>query len=860
MKILAVLISSSAAAAALPIADIRREAPVDFGKELYPILKRNCLACHNTTKAKAGLNLESPEAILKGGDNGPAAVAGRSAESLILKTATHAEDPVMPPAGNKVNAVDLTSDELGLLKLWIDQGARGDGVSAQTPIVWRGFPARAVPVSAAAVSPGGVLTAAARGNQVEVIEVATGVSLGFLADPKLSEEEAYRGRPAADRDAVMSVAFGSEELMATGGYRTARLWRRAAFRPLRDRAALPEAATALAGAGSMVAAGDATGRVVAFDASLQKPDGVEFKEQTAPIRALAVSPDGGYVVSASEDKAVRVLSLAERAAVFRAESPVPVTALAFVDSGRLLAAAGIDGVVRVYTFDSSAIPAETPPPVRELKIADKGPAFLVAVDPSASQVAWGTGDAVVHVLDASTGQEVRQVTCEHPGQPAIARAEQKVQAAQRHFDGRKARAAAAGEAAKKDSDAARAAHEAMEKARADWQRKLEASGTAAAAVRALPDDKPRQEAQAKAVGEAQAAERAFLNARTNAELGVRLAGQALSRQIAAEAAQSAAQTALTEAQATLEAAKKPAPFPAVKSAVVLRDRRSLLLGVEGGRVQWHSLESGALVDSAEWAAPMVVPAGDGMVAVGADKKPVLLPERRVWHHERTLGAADDAGVFGDRVITLAFSSDARLLATGGGVPSRGGEVKLWNVADGAPVLTLKDPHSDTVNALAFSPDDEFLGTAGSDRWARVFRVADGERIASFEGHSAHVLSIAWRGDGLALATGGADKSLRTWDLLDAKQIGNNTSFGKEVSAVGWLGTGDTVVSASGDTTVRLNDERLPGTKGFAFCLATDRAGQVVAAGGEDGVLRVWRATEKKLLREFPLTTAPAEPR
>src|SRR5262249_6452103 len=39
---------------ALPIAELKRDTPVDFEKELLPILKNNCLACHNTTKAKGG--------------------------------------------------------------------------------------------------------------------------------------------------------------------------------------------------------------------------------------------------------------------------------------------------------------------------------------------------------------------------------------------------------------------------------------------------------------------------------------------------------------------------------------------------------------------------------------------------------------------------------------------------------------------------------------------------------------------------------------------------------------------------------------------------------------------------------------
>ncbi|MFN0126837.1 MAG: WD40 repeat domain-containing protein [Verrucomicrobiales bacterium] len=842
---------ATTAGAALPIADLSRETPIDFGKEVYPVLRRNCLACHNTTKAKAGLILESPEAILRGGDNGPAAVAGRSGESLILKTAAHLEDPAMPPAGNKVNAVDLTADELGLLKLWIDQGARASQTLAtELPIVWRGFPTNAVPVSAAAVSPAGRFAAAARGNQVELVEVGTGVSHGFLSDPALADLEMYRGRAVADRDAVMSLAFASEDLLATGGYRTVRLWRRAAFRSERESQPLPEPALSLAAAGTVVAAGDAAGRVWLWDSAGEKPDLIELKDHAAPVKAVAFTPDAAFLVSAAEDRSVRVWSVPDRRVVFRSESPVPVASLAFLQTGTLLAASGADGVLRVYRFSPQA-PPDQPIPEREIRLADKAPAVLTALDPTGPLLLWGNGDAILHVLDVATGQTVRQVACEHPGQPAIARADRQLQAAQRHADGRQTRATAAAETAKKESDAARTAHESMEKTRFEWQRKLAAATAAAESARSQPDDKGRQETADKSLRDAQSAERDFLNARTNAELGVRLAGQALHAQIAADAALAAARAALAETQAALEAAKKLPPFPAIKSALVLSDTRSVVIAVEGGRIQWHSLETGAIVDSAELASPLLAATTtDRLVSVAADKKGAVYSARRPWQHVRTIGTPEDPSVFGDRVTALDFSSDARVLATGGGIPSRGGEVKLWHTHDGSLALALKNPHSDTVNALAFSPDDSLLATAASDRWARVFRVADGQPVAAFEGHSAHVLSVAWRADGLALATGGADKSLRTWDALEARQLGNNTSFGKEVSAVSWVGASDVVASASGDTTVRLNDERLPKAAGFAFCLATDSLGSLVAAGGQDGILRVWRAPDKSLLREI----------
>ena len=91
--------------APLAVAEIQRTTPVDFEKEILPALSANCLACHNRTKAKADLVLETPADILKGGENGPAVVPKRPNDSLLLKSAAHRADPVMPPKDNKVAAL-----------------------------------------------------------------------------------------------------------------------------------------------------------------------------------------------------------------------------------------------------------------------------------------------------------------------------------------------------------------------------------------------------------------------------------------------------------------------------------------------------------------------------------------------------------------------------------------------------------------------------------------------------------------------------------------------------------------------------------------------------------------------------------
>src|SRR5689334_16820815 len=108
----------------LPIEVLKRDKPVDFRNDLLRFLKTNCIACHHSKDPEGALILESPKTILKGGDSGPVVVPGKSAESLLLQTAMHLKKPVMPPNKNKVGATPLSPQQLGLLKLWIDEGCK----------------------------------------------------------------------------------------------------------------------------------------------------------------------------------------------------------------------------------------------------------------------------------------------------------------------------------------------------------------------------------------------------------------------------------------------------------------------------------------------------------------------------------------------------------------------------------------------------------------------------------------------------------------------------------------------------------------------------------------------------------------
>ncbi|MCA9267331.1 MAG: hypothetical protein KDA41_02620, partial [Planctomycetales bacterium] len=155
----------------LAVAEVKHDGPVDFQSEILPLLRRNCLACHNATDAESELVLETPQTIAKGGSQGAGVTPGKGMESLLFISAAHLDDPVMPPADNKVGAKNFTPEQLGLLKLWIDQGAKGEVTNTAGPIVWQPLPSSVNPVYALAVSPHGEYVAAGRANQVFIYSV-----------------------------------------------------------------------------------------------------------------------------------------------------------------------------------------------------------------------------------------------------------------------------------------------------------------------------------------------------------------------------------------------------------------------------------------------------------------------------------------------------------------------------------------------------------------------------------------------------------------------------------------------------------------------------------------------------------------
>ena len=99
---------------------------VTYDADIKPILDSSCIKCHKGDKPKAKLHLDTLEGVLAGGKEGKVVVPGDLTKSPLVFAVAHVgdEDDFMPPPFWKSHVQPLTKDQVGLIRAWIEQGAK----------------------------------------------------------------------------------------------------------------------------------------------------------------------------------------------------------------------------------------------------------------------------------------------------------------------------------------------------------------------------------------------------------------------------------------------------------------------------------------------------------------------------------------------------------------------------------------------------------------------------------------------------------------------------------------------------------------------------------------------------------------
>ena len=100
---------------------------VTYATDIKPIFDVSCVKCHSGDRPKAHLHMDTLDGVLKGTKQGKVVMPGDSADSFLIKSVAHLvgdHDAWMPPLQNRAGIKPLTPEQIGLIRAWIDQGAK----------------------------------------------------------------------------------------------------------------------------------------------------------------------------------------------------------------------------------------------------------------------------------------------------------------------------------------------------------------------------------------------------------------------------------------------------------------------------------------------------------------------------------------------------------------------------------------------------------------------------------------------------------------------------------------------------------------------------------------------------------------
>ena len=200
--------------------------------------------------------------------------------------------------------------------------------------------------------------------------------------------------------------------------------------------------------------------------------------------------------------------------------------------------------------------------------------------------------------------------------------------------------------------------------------------------------------------------------------------------------------------------------------------------------------------------------------------------------------------YSSSVYGVSISPDGKLMATADGNKN----VKLWN-REGDLLKILKG-HSDRIFAVAFSPEGHIIASAGGEGTVKLWK-RDGTWLQDLNEDDKHdaFRTVAFSSDGKMIAAAGDDTTIKLWKLDGTlkKIISKNTfqSHSNRIWDVAFSHDNKLIASASRDGTVKLWNQNgkllntIHGHNGEVYGIAISPDSKTIASASEDGIVRLW---------------------
>jgi serine/threonine protein kinase len=169
-------------------------------------------------------------------------------------------------------------------------------------------------------------------------------------------------------------------------------------------------------------------------------------------------------------------------------------------------------------------------------------------------------------------------------------------------------------------------------------------------------------------------------------------------------------------------------------------------------------------------------------------------------------------------------------------------------------------HSHFVNAVAWSPDQQYIASGSDDYQLHIWDATTGDEVCIYTNYGVYIWSLHWSADGKQIVAGGFDQIVRIVDTATTKTLLTYDKHHKQASALGkacavsWSPNGQYIASGGGDHLIHIWDAS--SAKTLNICqghtddinaIAWSPDGQRLASASYDTTVRVWNSTTGKTL-------------
>lgn len=206
------------------------------------------------------------------------------------------------------------------------------------------------------------------------------------------------------------------------------------------------------------------------------------------------------------------------------------------------------------------------------------------------------------------------------------------------------------------------------------------------------------------------------------------------------------------------------------------------------------------------------------------------------------------------VFAMAVSPDGRLLATA----DSHSMIRLWRVADGQQLLSWDGQCPGWTRALAFSPDGKTLISGSDDRGVRLWDVSTGQCRKTIQQHAGWILFVAFSPQGQSLATCSEDTTVKLWDISTGQCRQTFKGHSSWICYVAFSPDGQMLASCSADKTIKLWDidtgrclKTLQGHQDVVGFVMISADGQTLISASEDQTIKAWDTQTGQCKRTLP---------